>query len=282
VTAASNLLTPAAPGYPLRLVGRVGTPPIYVRGIAPGAGPAIAIVGARAASRAGMERAHAVGRHLAERGIHVVAGGARGIDGAAHRGALAGGGTTTVVLGCGVDIAYPARHATLFEDVLAHGGALISLVAPHVMPRAGQFPKRNRVIAALADVVVIVEANLRSGSLSTARAGRELGRIVAAFPGSPGCDRLLADGAALVDEPADVIAALAGTLRHRAPPALDPSTITPSTIAVRDALAAGAVGVDDVMRVTGLPVRAVLRALSALELAGFSSPDRSAHPRRSH
>jgi DNA processing protein len=277
VTTASAYLTPADAGYPSRLIGRIGTPAIYVRGVAPSATPAVAIVGARAASHAGMTRAHAVARHLAERGVHVVSGGALGIDGAAHRGALAGGGTTTVVLGCGVNIAYPLRHASLFVDVLAHGGGLVSLVRPDQQPLRGMFPARNPVIAALADVVVIVEADVRSGSLSTARAGRALGRVVAAFPGSPGCDRLLAEGAALVESPADVSSTLAGDLRYPAPPVLDPIAIT-----VRDAIEAGAVTVDDIVAATQLTVRAVVRAQATLALANIScTPERSAQSRRS-
>ena len=112
-----------------------------------------------------MDRAHALARHLAGRGIHVVSGGALGIDGAAHRGALAGGGTTTVVLGNGCDIAYPDRHAALFARVLRDGGALVSRHPDGTTPRRGMFLARNPLIAALADLCVVVEADARSGSL---------------------------------------------------------------------------------------------------------------------
>jgi DNA processing protein len=220
----------------------------------------VAIVGARAATAIGMARAHTLARHLGERGIHVVSGGALGIDGAAHRGALAGGGTTTVVLGCGVDIAYPARHAGLFRDVLAAGGGLVSLQPDGTEPRPGMFPQRNPLIAALADAVLVIEADLRSGSLSTAAAGRKLGRIVAAWPGSRGCDRLLATGAAIIEDVADAERAAAGTPRFPTPIALDPITSQ-----VREAIAGGAVGIDEIVRRTGLTVRAVLRALPMLE-----------------
>ncbi|MCW5809133.1 MAG: DNA-processing protein DprA, partial [Deltaproteobacteria bacterium] len=169
--------------------------PVYVRGAAPSDGPAVAIVGARAASGPAMTRATDLARELAVRGFHIVSGGALGIDGAAHRGALAGGGTTTVVLGNGLDIAYPARHASLFRDVVARGGGLAGLAPDGVPPRRAMFPQRNPLIAALADAVIVVEADVRSGSLSTANAGRRFGRLVAAYPGSRGCDRLLATGA---------------------------------------------------------------------------------------
>lgn len=234
--------------------------PVYLRGAALGAGPAVAIVGARAASQLGMDRAHAVARHLAGRGVHVVSGGALGIDGAAHRGALAGGGTTTVVLGSGVDVPYPVRHAALFEDVVAGGGTLVSLFPDGTQPLRSTFPQRNPLIAALADVVIVVEADVRSGSLSTAAAARGLGRLVVAWPGSRGCERLLAAGAALIESETDAELALSGTPRYPAPRTLDVSAQL-----VHDAIANGAAGVDDIVRRTGLTVRAVLRALPMIE-----------------
>ncbi|MDQ3370837.1 MAG: DNA-protecting protein DprA, partial [Myxococcota bacterium] len=154
--------------FPRRLAALGWTAPLHVRGAAPGDGPAIAVVGSRAASGDGMERATQLAQHLAHRGVHVVSGGALGIDGAAHRGALAGGGTTTVVLGTGVDVPYPRRHAPLFAQVVAHRGGLLSMLPDGTEPRPHTFPQRNGLIAALADAVVVVEADVRSGSLSTA------------------------------------------------------------------------------------------------------------------
>jgi DNA processing protein len=209
-----------------------------------------------------MDRAHAAASELARRGFHVMSGGALGIDGAAHRGALAGGGMTTVVLGSGVDVPYPVRHASLFDQILAAGGALVSLLPDGTQPRRGTFPERNPLIAALADVVVVVEADVRSGSLLTATAARRLGRTVVAFAGSRGCDRLLATGAAIADGAEDVVAALAG--RPRMPqPAI---TTDPTALRIRDAVASGARGVDAIVTATGLPVRAVLRAQALIEL----------------
>ncbi|MCX5747803.1 MAG: DNA-processing protein DprA [Proteobacteria bacterium] len=222
--------------------------------------PAVAIVGARAATRIGMDRAHTIARHCAERGVHVVSGGALGIDGAAHRGALAGRGATTVVLGSGIDIAYPPRHAPLFAEILAHDGALVSLLPPGTAPRPHTFLHRNPLIAALADITIVVEASLASGSLSTAAAAQKLGRIVVAWPGSRGCERLLARGAAVIEHPDDAIAALSGTPRFRPARKLDPSEQ-----AIADAIAAGHTGVDAIALQTGLPVRTVLRALPLLE-----------------
>lgn len=233
--------------------------PVYVRGSL-NDGAAVAVVGARAATATGMARAHALGKHLAAAGVHVVSGGALGIDGAVHRGALAGGGTTTVVLGSGVDVAYPARHAGLFQQILAQGGALVSLLPAGMKPRRGTFTQRNPLISALADVVVVVEADIQSGSLSTAHAATRQGRLVAAWPGSRGTDRLLASGAALVEAPEDVTAALAGEPRYPAPAALDPIASR-----VRAAIASGARDIDSIIRATGLSVRDVLRALPSIE-----------------
>ena len=234
--------------------------PVYLRGAPLTDGPAVAIVGARAASRAGMDRAHALARHLAARGVQIVSGGALGIDGAAHRGALAGHGTTTIVLGSGVDVLYPVRHAPLCHAALASGGTLAGLFPDGTEPRASTFPQRNPLIAALADVVIVVEADERSGSLSTAAAALRFGRIVAAWPGSRGCERLLAAGAAIIENESDAELALAGTPRHRAASAIDPVAQQ-----VHDAIAHGAVGVDEIVRSTGLTVRAVLRALPMIE-----------------
>lgn len=233
---------------------------MYVRGAELGDRPAVAIVGARAASQSAMDRAHALARHLARRGVEVVSGGALGVDGAAHRGALAGRGTTTVVLGGGLDVLYPVRHAPLFREVVARGGTLAGLQPDGTVPRPGMFPQRNKLIAALADVVIVIEADLRSGSLSTAAAGRGFDRIVAACPGSRGCERLLATGSAIVETESDAELALAGRPRHRAPLAIDPIAQQ-----VHDAIANGAVGIDQIVRRTGLTVRAVLRALPMIE-----------------
>lgn len=233
---------------------------MYLRGAPLDDAPSVAIVGARAASQLAMDRAHALARHLAGRGIQVVSGGALGVDGAAHRGALAGGGTTTVVLGGGLDVPYPVRHAPLFREVLARGGTLAGMVRDGIAPLPEMFPQRNQLIAALAEVVIVVEADVRSGSLSTAAAARRFGKVVAAWPGSRGCERLLATGAALIESEADAELALAGVPRHRAPVAIDPIAMQ-----VADAIARGVVGVDEIVRHTGLTVRAVLRALPMIE-----------------
>jgi DNA processing protein len=259
VTTAIAKLEPGHPGFPERLSMLGWKRPLHVRGVVDD-GPAVAIVGARAASADGMQRAFDLARELGARGIRIVSGGALGIDGAAHRGALAANAATTVVLGSGADVYYPARHADMFEMIAQSGGALVSMLPPGTQPRQGTFPQRNPLIAALADAVIVVEADVRSGSLSTARAGAELGRVVGACPGSRGCERLLVLGAAVVETVQDIDAALAGAPRLRAPEPLDATSAQ-----IAGALAAGTRGVDALVRETGLPVRDVLRALSVLE-----------------
>ncbi|MFT3699078.1 MAG: DNA-processing protein DprA [Kofleriaceae bacterium] len=221
------------------------------------AGPAVAIVGARRASQRGMDRAHALARHLGEHGVHVVSGGALGIDGAAHRGALAANGTTTVVLGSGCDVAYPDRHEALFQQVLASGNTIVSELPDGTQPRRGTFLRRNELIAALADVVAVIEAETRSGSLTTAAHGERLGKMIVAYPGSSGCELLLERGAAIAETESDVMAALAGEPRYRIAASDDGDS-------VRAAIAAGAQSVSEIVAKTRLPVRVVLRALARL------------------
>ncbi len=236
---------------------------LHVRGTLPDDQPSVAIVGARAATHVAMQRALRIAQSLAASGVHVVSGGALGIDGAAHRGALIGGGTTTVVLGTGVDVPYPLRHARLFDQVLEAGGALVSMLPDGTPPRPGTFPQRNPLIAALVDAVIVVEADIHSGSLSTARAAARFGRVVAAWPGSRGCDLLLGQGAAIVESDRDAALAVSGTPRYRPVVALDPVAAQ-----VRAAIESGDRDVDAIVGTTGLSVRAVLRALPAVRGAG--------------
>lgn len=166
--------------------------------------PAVTIVGSRAASAAGLALAQAAAAAVAERGGLVISGGALGIDAAAHGGALAASGATCAVLGCGVDVAYPQRHAGLFARIREQG-CLLSSYAPGSPPIKWHFPERNELMAALADVVVVVEADVDSGSLITVEHARRHGRVVAAFAGSPGTDAVLASGAELVRTAADLL-----------------------------------------------------------------------------
>lgn len=176
--------------------------------------PQVAIVGSRNATTGGLETARRFAAVLAEAGLIVTSGLAAGIDGAAHRAALAAGGRTIAVAGTGPDRVYPARHRDLAHEIVDNG-AVISPFAPGVGPRPGHFPARNRIISGMALGTVVIEAGLKSGSLITARLAGEQGREVFAVPGSihnpvaRGCHRLIRDGARLVEEPEEVLEALA-------------------------------------------------------------------------
>ena len=194
--------------YPKRLRLLPGMPRgLYVCGRLPQDGcPSVAIVGARSASVYGSETARRFARKLAEAGVQIISGMAWGIDGKAHEGALEAGGDTFGVLGCGVDICYPAGHRRLYERLRTEGG-LISEQPPGMPPKPGHFPARNRIISGLADLVLVVEARERSGSLITADLALEQGRDVYALPGpvnsdlSRGCNRLIQQGAGILLSP---------------------------------------------------------------------------------
>jgi DNA processing protein len=206
------LVTWGNPAYPPRLATLYDPPPLlYVRGrVALLAARGIAIVGSRAATPQGLIDAERFARALSDAGLAVVSGLARGIDGAAHQGGLAGAGGTLAVVGTGADLVYPARHHALAREIAVRG-ALVSEWPLGTPARAAHFPQRNRLIAALADGVLVVEAAPRSGSLITARLANELGRDVFAVPGSihapqsRGCHALLRDGAKLVETVDDIL-----------------------------------------------------------------------------
>lgn len=175
---------------------------LSVRGAELMAQRACAIVGSRAASRAAAETAMAWAESLAVDTV-IVSGGAMGIDTAAHKGALQAGGITWVVFGTGLDRVYPQRNARLFDAVVARGGSLISPWPHDALPLRHHFLRRNEVIAAFVDAVIVVEAQRGSGSLSTAAAAKRFGVPVGAVPGSSGADQLLESGAAVIETVAD-------------------------------------------------------------------------------
>ena len=221
--AAASGIRPLAwtdPAYPAALTA-IADPPLvlWVRGD-PGAlgAPCVAVVGSRAASPHGLAVSSQLGTELAASDLVVVSGLARGIDSAAHRGALDGGGITVAVLGSAVDVIYPAEHAALAREI-AKRGAVISELVPGTPPLAMFFPRRNRIISGLSRAVVVVEANMKSGSLITARCALEQGRDVLAVPGNVlsgrnrGAHGLLRDGARIVESADDILEELGMTRR---------------------------------------------------------------------
>ncbi len=197
-------------GFPQRLVRYDGHPRwLFTRGTNSEA-PAIGIVGTRACTAYGLELAEMYGAIAADRGWSVVSGLARGIDGAAHRGATHIGGHCHAVLGSGVDVIYPAGHRRLYESVLSVGGMISSEYPPGTPPEAWRFPTRNRIIAGCSDVILVVEAGVKGGALITARIALEYGVPVYAVPGdvdrstSVGTNLLIRDGAFPVLGPEDL------------------------------------------------------------------------------
>ena len=275
------------PDYPLRLAMIDDAPPlIAVRGeLAALARPMVAIVGARNASAAGIKFAERLARELGEAGLVVASGLARGIDAAAHRGSVATG--TVAAIAGGHNSIYPPEHAPL-ADAIAKNGVVLSEMPLGHEPRARDFPRRNRLISGLAAGVVVIEAAQRSGSLITARMALEHGREVFAVPGSPldprceGSNNLLKQGAAPVTEANDVVSALRPIFErpsrlsaqepdHPIAPN-EPRQSREPTDDQRDRLIAllgpTPVGVDDLIRLSGLPPALVRTVLLELELAG--------------
>lgn len=273
------------PSYPRLLAELDSAPPILiVRGDASLADkPCVAVVGARNASAAAVKLARDFASALAEAGLVVVSGLARGIDGAAHEGSMGFGRAGTIgVIASGIDIAYPPQHAALQERI-ASEGLLIAEQPPGTEPRGSHFPSRNRIIAGLASGTLVVEAAIKSGSLITARLAAEAGREVMAIPGSPlearshGCNHLIREGAVLVQEPADVIELLSGfdgtprsTFRETRP-AFDyaPEELAEAEpVDIANLLTTAPVAVDELIRQSGAPAAAVQMALLELEIAG--------------
>jgi DNA processing protein len=232
---------------------------------------AVTIVGARRATSYGREVARELGRELAAAGMIVVSGLAFGIDGCAHRGAI-DAGRTIAVLGCGPDVAYPSSHRTLWRRI-CETGLVISELPPGATPWRWTFPARNRIMAAIAGMTVVVEAATRSGSLITTDLAADLGRDLGAVPGpvtsraSAGPNGLLASGAHLIRDAQDVLDAMLGPGRR--PVARSGPELEPRLQAVLGAVEAGESTCDAVATATGIAGPAVAAALSRLELFGY-------------
>ncbi|HEX9191943.1 MAG TPA: DNA-processing protein DprA, partial [Candidatus Deferrimicrobiaceae bacterium] len=259
------VLTFDAPGYPAAL-REIPYPPLvlYRTGRPFPEDPAVAIVGSRAPTAAGREYARQISGELAGAGWTVVSGMARGIDAAAHEGALGAGGSTVAVLGCGVDVVYPPEHGELRERILG-SGAVLSEYPPGTLPMPRRFPARNRIVSGLSRGVIVAEAPERSGALITARIALEQGREVLVVPGNPwfahtaGSNRLLREGAAPVCSADDVAGALGG-MAVRAPGGASGRIL-------------GALSVErpaaEVSALLGIPLQEVMACLGEMEVANM-------------
>ena len=259
--------------YPQKLLCYKGMPKgLYVLGKLPDkTRKSVAIVGARRSSAYGNQIAKSFAKELAGAGVQIISGMAWGIDGKAHEGALEGGGDTYAVLGCGVDICYPSGHRKIYEAMIQRGG-ILSEQPPGMPPIAGHFPARNRIISALSDLVLVVEAKERSGSLITADLALEQGKDVFAVPGrigdemSKGCLNLIKQGAGLADSPLVLLEAL-GIERNVSEKSVK-IVLEKNEDIVYSWIRLQPVSLEELVKKTGFGSREVLFALVGLELKG--------------
>jgi DNA processing protein len=277
-TLGARLIAACEPDFPMLLAALDPPPPvIWTLGKLSLLQPsAVAIVGARIASAAGQRFARGLASELGQAGQVIVSGLARGVDSAAHEGAISTG--TIAVLAGGIDDVYPPEHRPLYEQI-AGEGLVVAEHPPGRKAQARDFPRRNRIISGLSRAVVVVEAEIRSGSLITARLAAEQGREVLAVPGSPldprarGANDLIRQGAAICESAEDVLRALSGFReppppRFQGPPAADDPAGDSLRRRVADLLSPTPVSRDEMARAAGAPVAAVSAALVELALAG--------------
>ena len=256
---------------------------LWARGSLP-TRPAVAIVGTRRADREALEHTRAMAEALARRGVTIISGGAVGIDAAAHHGALDGGGRTYMVQAAPLDAPYPAANRKLFLAMLEAGGGWLSETPPGQGAPAARFLARNRIVAALADVVVVVQAPARSGALSTAKHANDLGRPLLVVPAAPwdprglGCVSLLRDGAtpcATADDVAKALGMAPDVRRRRAPRAQLPLDLEDEPRRVLEALGARPRHPDELSRALGLTAPRLTIALVSLAARGLARRDGS-------
>lgn len=272
-----SLITLSAPDYPLNLKQIYDAPPmLYVRGSMNETDRfSIAMVGSRSASVYGKAVAERIARDLANRGLTVVSGGARGVDTAAHKGALALGGRTIAILGCGVDVAYPPENKALFSSIIGGGGAIVSEFPMGTTPEPWRFPARNRLISGISTGVLVVESPEESGALITANYAGEQGREVFAVPGNVdnpknrGCHRLIKEGAKLVETADDILEEL--NISHTDQPQL-PLSFDGLTCVERklvELLSLQPKHMDQIIQETGLAAHEAAGQLTLLEMRGL-------------
>ncbi|MEJ0000015.1 MAG: DNA-processing protein DprA [Verrucomicrobiota bacterium] len=271
-----QIVTQADKEYPPSL-REIYDPPLvlYIKGKIPETWPrGVAVVGSRETSHYGLETAKKLGYQLAYAGVPVISGLARGIDTAAHLGALAAKGTTWAVLGCGLDKMYPPENDALAAKIVETGGCLISELPLGTAPDKRTFPMRNRIVSGLSFGVLVIEAGRQSGALITARQALEQGRQVFAVPGridnplAQGCHQLIKDGAKLVEGVEDILGELEFLIPREqvATPRALPANLSPEEQKVYAAIELDETPIDQITQSTGLPSGMVSSALLRLEM----------------
>jgi DNA processing protein len=270
----ARIIQPDSPEYPPALRRLAATRELYVRGTLP-RGRSLAVVGTRIACDEAIRFTGELVSALAPHRIAIWSGGAKGIDAAAHRAAIAFGLPTVVVFGGGIDRIYPAEHAALYDEVLEAGGALVARVPPHVPPQSQGFLARNTILAAIADATLVIEAPFKSGARTTAAAARKLKKPIFVVPHAPwdplgtGCALELANGARPITGPDDLLGAL-GLPRAPASPALAPARaeepLDPDEALVLQVLDGEAIHLDLVAERAGLGAARATAALLTLTI----------------
>ncbi|MCP4675660.1 MAG: DNA-protecting protein DprA [Deltaproteobacteria bacterium] len=271
-------------GYPARLA-KLPDPPksLFVRGLIP-SGPMVAIVGSRNADSSVCRFVSRLAGELTKHGLTIVSGGALGIDTAAHEGALDAEGVTVAVIGSGFDFMYPEANRSLFERIEGKG-ALVTEYSHEQPPTKWTFPRRNRIVAAMASAVIVAQAGERSGALITARIARELGVPLGAMPGAAGdprnlgSHRLLREGAKMVENPTDVLALVARdreveqltlpTFERKAISRAELQSLSSTEVKILDILGSRPVHIDEIIVDTGLGSGETSAAILSLEMAGL-------------
>ncbi len=282
-------LTPLDKDYPERL-RMISNPPrtLYVRGeLPPDDIPTVAIIGSREATDYGLDVARTFGRMLSSRGIGIISGMAAGADSAGQWGAIEGGGKTYAVFGCGLNICYPARNYRLYDEILKHGGGVMSEVPLDSQPLRKQFATRNRIISALSDAIIVIEARERSGTSITVNNALDQGKQVFALPGritdslSKGCNQLIKDGAEILTSPEDIFEFL--HLKSSGEQILmekDLDILNPKQRQVYMLLTPDAMHMDSLVSKCGMSVQELTATLLELEILGFSECTKTGFYRR--
>lgn len=261
--------------YPDKLQ-QITDPPtgIYVKGRLPNPDiPSVAIVGSRICSQYGRLCAEKFGRELAENGIQVISGLARGIDGISQHHCAINGGHTFGVLGCGINVVYPSQNRFIYEEILSNDGGLISETAPDAPPIGRQFASRNRIISALADLVLVIEAKERSGTQITVRKALEQGKDIFAIPGrindicSAGCNQLISEGAGIATDTNTILDALG--IKSKSCESSTKDSLDKIERKIYDALDMYPIGLEQLSIRVKIPIPELLNILFHLQLKGY-------------